>query len=95
MKRYVDIDELSSNLPPQVAYDRYGKGFNDCRERVEAVIEELETIDIVQCKDCRKRNKPYECALWYGMIDRQHHFRNHGDEFFCSYGERKDTSDVY
>ena len=89
---YVKKNELKSKLPQKVPYDRYGQGFNDCIDRVTEVIDEAATTDIVHCKECIHRNKPYKCAMWYGMIDRKHYFINHGDDFSCAYGERKNET---
>ena len=85
----IDREKLKAALPHKTPYDRYGNGFNDCLERVKDIIETQPAIEIVRCGECANKNVPYKCALWYGMIDRKHHFINHGDDFFCSYGERK------
>lgn len=76
-------------LPQRVPHSRYGEGFNDCLDQILDAAEEKDLVEIVRCGECANKNVPYKCALWYGMIDRKHNFINHGDDFFCGYGERK------
>jgi hypothetical protein len=46
--------------------------------------------EVVRCKDCKNRYVPSECALWYGTVGDKEYFCERGDNFFCSYGERKE-----
>lgn len=52
------------------------------------------TTEVVRCKDCQYRHSPLECALWYGSYNDTEYFIDHGDDFFCSYGKRKELEDV-
>jgi hypothetical protein len=59
-------------------------------------IEEAPTADVVsvvRCKDCRHRYIPKRCALWYGHYDGKDYYVDRGDNFYCSYGERKGSND--
>lgn len=46
---------------------------------------------VVKCKECKHRYEPVNCALWYATYDGKEYFREHGDEFSCSFGERKEA----
>ena len=47
-----------------------------------------DTVEIVRCKDCKHRYSPLRCALWYGMCNDKEYFVEHGEDFYCSFGER-------
>ena len=66
--------------------------FNNFGEDMEDKLELLSTLpktDVVRCKDCtqfRKKGEGYGCCLeGYGNVDGNH---------YCSYGERRDESEV-
>ena len=72
-----------------------GCGCEDYHEcEIGAYIKEAPTVDsvtVVRCKDC-KHNGTWQCHMEY---DEYHpeadiHHEMHGDDDFCSYGERKD-----
>ena len=46
-------------------------------------------VEVVRCKDCKHRNTP-DCKMWYQCVicGDYHHWER--DEYFCSYGERKE-----
>lgn len=46
-------------------------------------------IKVVRCKECKHRYVPTRCALWSGTLGDKEYFRYHGDDFYCSYGERE------
>ena len=50
---------------------------------------ENDVVPVVRCKDCKHRYAPTRCALWYGTVNDQEYFVERGEEFYCSYGERK------
>ena len=60
---------------------------NELKAQIYAVIQSMETEDIVRCKECkfREANKSIYRGAWYCS--------NHGDtvdlDDFCSYGERE------
>lgn len=49
-----------------------------------------DVAEVVRCKDCKYRYVPTRCALWTGTIGEKDYFRYHGDDFYCSFGERKE-----
>jgi hypothetical protein len=50
-----------------------------------------DVVPVVRCSQCRKRYTT-ECALWFSQLDDKQYFCGaiHNDDFYCSYGERKD-----
>lgn len=50
---------------------------------------ENDVVPVVRCKDCKYRYAPTRCALWYGTVNDQEYFVERGEDFYCSYGERK------
>ena len=71
MAEYINKAELIAELKKDAQYD------------LEALytIEDMPTIDIVTCKDCKWHEKDGYCPrLWAGSTD----------DFFCGYGERRD-----
>lgn len=48
-----------------------------------------DVVPVVRCKDCKHRYAPTRCALWYGTVNDQEYFVERGEDFYCSYGERK------
>jgi hypothetical protein len=53
-----------------------------------------DVVPVVKCSQCRKRYTT-ECALWFSQLDDKQYFCGaiHNDDFYCSYGERKDCND--
>lgn len=49
-----------------------------------------DVVEVVRCKDCKKRYVPYYCALWHSTVNGRELFLERGDSFFCSHGERKE-----
>ena len=50
-------------------------------------------VEVVRCKDCKHRHVEAKCALWYVTSNNNAYFREHGEEFFCAFGERKENTD--
>ena len=48
-----------------------------------------DVVEVVRCKDCMHRYIPERCALWYGHYDGKDYYVDRGDNFYCSYGERR------
>lgn len=48
-----------------------------------------DVVPVVRCKDCKHRYAPTRCSLWYGTVNDQEYFIERGEDFYCSYGERK------
>ena len=44
----------------------------------------------VRCGECRYRYEPVKCSLFVDMADGVPWFRDHGEDFFCEWGERKE-----
>lgn len=84
-RMYVDVDK--DELIKALAYDRgqYDKGYIDGRAARDA--------EIVRCKDC-KHSFGYTTGYGlYGGLTCEALDRDVDDEFFCSYGERKEDED--
>ena len=45
---------------------------------------------VVRCRDCKHRHTP-RCGLYYGSANSVSYFSEHGEDFYCSYGERKEA----
>lgn len=52
-----------------------------------------DVVEVVRCKDCEYRYVPCHCALWYGTVCGKEYFIERGDDFFCSYGKRKEGAE--
>ena len=63
--------------------------FIDVAERCMDDIPTANVVEVVRCKDCIHRYVPTRCALWQGTIDDKDYFIERGEDFYCSYGERK------
>lgn len=50
-----------------------------------------DVTEVVRCKDCKHRFVPGRCALWYATVGKDDYFAEHGDDFYCAYGERKEN----
>lgn len=64
----------------------------DCGECYQPDMTKIPTADVVEvvrCKDCQHRHVPMRCALWYGTLGDKEYFVEKGDEFSCSFGERR------
>ena len=90
MAKYIDVDKVLEYIKLFTPnFD--GETTMKC---VETAIKNAPTADVaevVRCKDCKHRNVPYRCALWYAFSDNKHYFLYRGAEFSCSYGERNET----
>lgn len=49
-----------------------------------------DVVEVVRCKYCKNRWQPHRCALWYATANNSEYFIERGDDFYCSYGERKE-----
>ena len=78
MSRYIDADALDKRRIDYIV-DGYADSADDMAEWGMAIIE-APSIDIVRCKECRRRNTA-DCRIWIGIITQ--------DNDFCSYGERE------
>ena len=48
-----------------------------------------DVVEVVRCKDCKHRYVPARCALWYATMNDKEYFVERGEDFYCSYGERR------
>lgn len=48
-----------------------------------------DVVEVVRCKDCKHRYVPARCALWYATMNDKEYFVERGENFYCSYGERR------
>lgn len=57
-------------------------------EKCAQFLDKADVVEVVRCKDCKKRYVPCYCALWYLTVNGRELFLERGDYFFCSHGER-------
>lgn len=55
--------------------------------------EKADVEEVVICRDCKHRYTPYDCALWYGTVNETEYFIERGDDFYCSFGEKKEGAE--
>ena len=59
---------------------------------LQSIINKMPTVDaveIVRCSECKHRRDPMRCSLWYGTLDDNEYFLEHGKDFYCAFGERR------
>ena len=89
MNKYIKLDDVIHNINLEVIGRKEYTG--DMKANLFFALDELPTIDIVRCKDCkhnpkRTNNFAYgRCVCcceddWYGYVP--------DDDFFCGHGER-------
>lgn len=97
-KEYIErgaVERMLENA--QIISDGEYSGY--CTEDISLdEIPAADVVEVVRCRDCKKRYVPAYCALWYGQINDEHGCRDiflraHNDDFYCAYGERKDSAD--
>ena len=88
MSRYIDADAVITRIAGQMSYEIELETGNetDCVDLAEELMNDIPSIDIVRCKECRH---------WWEMTG-----ANYGDcdhfamdtiaDAFCSYGERRE-----
>ena len=84
MSRYIDANAAIARVAGAMAYETEMETgeFIDCIEDAEELLNDIPTIDIVRCKECRH---------WGDTIcDRFDEERIMFADDFCSYGERKE-----
>ena len=57
-------------------------------EAIEAWNRRVDTVEVVMCKDCIKRNTE-ECAMWYEDICDDYQYSWESDDDYCSWGVRR------
>lgn len=87
---YIKVDKALESIDLIAKND--GEKFD--KDSARYAIQTTETEDVVpvvRCSQCRKRYTT-ECALWFSQLDDKQYFCGaiHNDDFYCSYGERKD-----
>ena len=91
--RLIDADALKKELEVWVVVINQPQFYN--REEALYIIDSAPSADavpVVRCKDC-KHNGTWQCHMEY---DEYHpeadiHHEMHGDDDFCSYGEKEAT----
>lgn len=85
-KEYIEREALIENF----------KSCGASKELTEAIIYRInsrptaDVVEVVRCKNCKFKHDPTRCALWYGEVNGTAYLIERGDEFYCSYGERKE-----
>lgn len=57
-------------------------------EAITEIIDKIDFVIVVRCKDCKHRSKSGLCNMWsvFGTVTTD-------DEMYCSYGERGEADD--
>ena len=98
--RLIDKDKLKVSIPHKIAYDRYGKGFNDCIDRVVEAIDNLAETDETLIK-----NTNYSRFMSISVDELAEYINGHDEKLCdkicydktiaknkdCPYGELEDT----
>ena len=87
---YIDREEAIKCLDGNVLITRQSEA-EAVREYFEMVIKRLEnlpTIDLVRCGECKHRD-PEDKKCDSGMLERQGCIFPVADDYFCKYGERR------
>lgn len=96
MSRYIDADAAIARIAGQMSYEIEVETGNetDCVDLAEELLNDIPSIDIVRCKECKHWERlnyeapkegwcddemPYSDGRWVDADD------------FCSYGERKES----
>lgn len=75
--------------------DYYSHSIDEVLRKTKELLTKIRTIpaadvvEVVRCKDCKHRYVPARCALWYATMNGKEYFVERGENFYCSYGERK------
>ena len=88
--RLIDADKLSENAF-EVQTQEYGNIEVVGLDAIDSMVT-VDAVPVVRCKDC-KHNGTWQCHMEY---DEYHpeadiHHEMHGDDDFCSYGEKEAT----
>lgn len=81
--RYIDINKIS--IPKGFFNDLNVPKLFDWLNSQPAA----DVVEVVRCKNCKHRYVPARCALWYATMNDKEYFVERGENFYCSYGERK------
>ena len=90
-KKIDKAQELLKNQHPRLWYvnKKYFQGLAWAR-RLLLDAPAADVVEVVRCKNCKFKHYPTRCALWYGEVNGTAYFIERGDEFYCSYGEKKE-----
>jgi hypothetical protein len=82
-------ESLESNMDKEWTRNKpYFKGLA-WANRIISETPAADVVSVVRCCECKHRYIPERCALWYGHYDGKDYYVDRGDNFYCSYGERK------
>ena len=97
MSRYIKADAVIARIAGQMSYEIEVETGNetDCVDLAEELLNDIPSIDIVRCKECKYWVQEGNESFGYAM------FCNHdcslggqgikNPDDFCSYGERKES----
>ena len=96
MSRYIDADKLLNPdniivMQDETGIDEFPYTYTNA-VKVETILSAptADVVEVVRCRDCKHRYVPCRCALWFGMADGKEYFVERGEDFYCSYGERRE-----
>ena len=52
-----------------------------------------DVVEVVRCSECKHHHDPMRCSLWYGTLDDNEYFLEHGKDFYCAFGERRSENE--
>ena len=52
-----------------------------------------DVVVVVRCSECKHHHDPMRCSLWYGTLDDNEYFLEHGKDFYCAFGERRSENE--
>lgn len=92
MSKYIDVEYLfkcetckHSTGDKCYIYCETGESYTPSMTKIPTA----DVVEVVRCKDCNHRNTPF-CYLWYGSLGDTDYIIGTSDDFYCSYGERRE-----
>lgn len=92
MAEYIEREALLNALKEE----RKNGNFVFTSKWIKEIMDNLpaaDVVEVVRCKDCKNRYVPCRCALWYATANDTEYFVERGDDFFCSYAEKKEGAE--
>lgn len=89
MSRYIDADVLIARIAGQMSYEIELETGNetDCVDLAEELLNDIPSIDIVRCKECKHWHSGNCWGIPFSGDDASY-IETESDDF-CSYGERE------
>ena len=84
----IDRGALGIGIANPLVFDKteYAHGWN-CAIEIIQNAPTVDAVEVVRCKDCRKRYNPKECPMCVRVYGEQHDFTQ--ENGYCDRGERR------